>query len=219
MPRSQTTILPVTIAGSRDPIASTVRHRRRRHRPSQPVLHRRVDRRPEVTVAVAQGHGARVVPIVRARRDRGHPRCGMRDSARSRTLRCRPTPRRRHRRRPRTGTRSLRGVHGVVGAADRVVDHVDTVGDGLVDGRHEVDGEAAARPVLHSPERLVRGDAGTWRDAADAAETDAAPVSRPRRALPPAVLAVCVPCPSKSRAELNSQGKRRRCRHCRRSRR
>src|SRR5262249_1760133 len=56
-------------------------------------------------------------------------------------------------------------------AADRVVDHVDAVGDGLVDGGHEVGRRAArGRGVLGRPERLVDRDPGTRRHAADRPE-------------------------------------------------
>ena len=62
-----------------------------------------------------------------------------------------------------TGSRKFVGR-----AADRVVDDVDAVRDRLVDRRHEVGREAAGgRAVLRRPERLVGGDTGPRRHAAD----------------------------------------------------
>ena len=55
------------------------------------------------------------------------------------------------------------------GAADRVVDDVDTVGHRLVDRGHRVDGRAAALAAI-APADLVGGDAGAWRDAVDGAK-------------------------------------------------
>ena len=94
--------------------------------------------------AVAQRHGAR--------RRCG---CGCRRRPSSATGRdgrrcwwwgrcCRRTRRRRCRHRPRTGTRSRPGRGSSSAAADREVDDVHAVGDGLVDGGDAVGVEAAA---------------------------------------------------------------------------
>ena len=54
-------------------------------------------------------------------------------------------------------------------AGDRIVDDVDTIGDGLVDGRHGRDVRAQDRAFLKvGVAGVIRHQAGPWRDAGDA---------------------------------------------------
>ena len=86
----------------------------------------------------------------------------------------------------------------------RVVDDVDAVGDGHVDGRHEVDASPATwcrRPTRTGPCRPRCGRRG---DTLEVADVDA--VDRALNGSPAAVLAVCEPWPSKSRGDVYSPG-------------
>ena len=112
-------------------------------------------------------------PVVGARGDGRVPRAVVRDACSAPGRCCRPT-RRRTRPPPRRGRTpiSIRSTIESGRAGDRVVDHVDAVGDRVVDRGHDLQ-RRCHEPSVALVADLVRGDARRRRHAAGPADLDA----------------------------------------------
>src|SRR5581483_5195963 len=123
-------------------------------------------------------HGLGVATVVRARRDRHLPRAVVRDAGLADGVtRVAGRGRNEDATRGRVEERDVVRVEvrGRARRADRVVDDVDTVGDGVVDRLHETGGGSAGTGQAGGlPQRLVNGDACGGRDTRGVAQGESA---------------------------------------------